>query len=155
MMKWLNQIYYNAIPLQKKVSWLLQIKGQQKQNFETTRMSSFSSLVGSYINQTVNLDVSKSPHHKKDVILRFLRLSVFVILIVIVFFLIYRVRDLYQQHLKYQRLQRDEAEVSWQLWIKMMFMNFHHSEILVWSLSYILILFKYFRLTPFINILKF
>ena len=32
--------------------------------------------------------------------------------IVIVFFLIYRVRDLYQQHLKYQRLQRDEAEVS-------------------------------------------
>ena len=75
-------------------------------------MSSFISLVGSYINQTVSLDVSKSPHHKKDVILRFLRLSVFVILIVIVFFLIYRVRDLYQQHLKYQRLQRDEAEVS-------------------------------------------
>ena len=75
-------------------------------------MSSFSSYVGSYINQAVKLEASKSPHHKKDVFLRFLRLSVFTILIIIVFFLIYRVRDLYHQHLKYQRLQRDEAEVS-------------------------------------------
>ena len=75
-------------------------------------MSSFSSYVGSYINQSVKLEASKSPHHKKDVFLRFLRLSVFTVLIIIVFFLIYRVRDLYHQHLKYQRLQRDEAEVS-------------------------------------------
>ena len=85
---------------------------QNNNKSKSTRMSSFSSYVGSYINQAVNLDVSKSPHHRKDVILRFMKLSVFTILIIIVFFLIYRVRDLYHQHLKYQRLQRDEAEVS-------------------------------------------
>ena len=101
----------NTLALESQLTLLYQIT--TKQNFDHTRMSSLSSFLGTYINKaTVNLDASKSPHHKKDVILRFLRLSVFTILIVIVLFLIYRVRDLYHQHLKYQRLQRDEAEVS-------------------------------------------
>ena len=60
-----------------------------------------------------NIDGSRSSgHHKKDVILRIFKLSIFTILILIVVFLVYRVRILYYQHLKYQRLQRDESEVK-------------------------------------------
>ena len=79
-------------------------------------MSFFQAYVSSFINQINSIDPSRSAHQKKDVMLRFLKLSVFTILILIVFFLIYRVRILYHQHLKYQRLQRDEAEVTFYFW---------------------------------------
>ena len=70
----------NTLALESQLTLLYQIT--TKQNFDHTRMSSLSSFLGTYINKaTVNLDASKSPHHKKDVILRFLRLSVFTILI--------------------------------------------------------------------------
>ena len=84
--------------------------------FTSISMSFFQAFVSSFINQINSIDPSRSSHQKKDVMLRFLKLSVFTILILIVFFLIYRVRILYHQHLKYQRLQRDEAEVTFYFW---------------------------------------
>ena len=73
-------------------------------------MSGFEYYWTSLMNQASSINIPRSPHHKKDLILRFFKLSAFTILTVIVLFLIYRVRILYQQHLKYQRLQRDESE---------------------------------------------
>ena len=84
--------------------------------FTSISMSFFQAYVSSFINQINSIDPSRSSHQKKDVMLRFLKLSVLTILILIVFFLIYRVRILYHQHLKYQRLQRDEAEVTFYFW---------------------------------------
>ena len=75
-------------------------------------MSVSESYFNSLMNYVGSTTTTRSPHHKKDVILRFVRLSAFTILAVIVLFLIYRVRILYHQYLKYQRLERDETEVS-------------------------------------------
>ena len=75
-------------------------------------MNQSNSILPSFAKHVSNMTGYKSLHHKKDVLLRIVKLSGFAILVVIVLFLIYHVRILYHQHLRYQRLQRDETEVS-------------------------------------------